>query len=143
MPPNILNLPQYRDAVMAVMPHAQIVTDKFHVVRMANEAMEMARKGIRAELTLKEKRGLMHDRLVLLKRQRDLNDKEVLNLDGWTKNYPVLGEAYRLKEGFYRIYESSSPDEAIRRYDAWQRDIKDLNSHQTFPLGNFIIHKCK
>jgi len=113
----------YRDAVMAVMPHVQIVIDKFHVVRMANEAMEKARKGIRAELTLKQKRGLMHDRFVLLKRQRDLSDKEVLNLDGWIKNYPVLGEAYRLKEGFYGIYEASSPDDAIRRYDAWHRDI--------------------
>jgi hypothetical protein len=31
----------------------------------------------------------MHDRFVLLKRERDLNDKEAPELlDGWTKNYP-------------------------------------------------------
>ena len=42
----------------------------------------------------------MHDRFVLLKRKRDLNDKEALLLDGWTKNYPELGAAYTLKEGF-------------------------------------------
>jgi transposase len=97
----------YRDAVMAIMPHARIVIDKSHVIRMANEAIERARKGIRGELTLKQKRGLMHDRIVLLKHQRDLNDKEFLNLNEWTKNYPILGEAYRFKEGFYGIYESS------------------------------------
>jgi len=33
---------------------------------------------------------------VLLKRERTLNGEERLNLDGWTKNYPALGEAYRL-----------------------------------------------
>lgn len=47
------------------------------------------RQGLRAELTLKQKRGLMHDRFVLLKRECALNDEERLNLDGWTKNYPA------------------------------------------------------
>ncbi len=74
------------------------MVDKFHVVRMANDAMERVRKSLRESLTPKQRRGLMHDRFVLLKRERDLNDEERLNLDGWTKNYPVLGEAFRLKE---------------------------------------------
>ena len=113
----------YRDAVRAVIPQAEIVVDKFHVVRMANDAMERVRKSLRESLTPKQRRGLMHDRFVLLKRERDLNDKERLNLDGWTKNYPALGEAYRLKEDFYGIYESGAPEEAMRRYEAWYRGI--------------------
>ena len=114
----------YRDAVTAVIPQAKIVIDKFHVIKMANEAMEKARKGIRADLDLKQRRGLMHDRFVLLKRQRDLTDKEAFNLDGWTKNYPVLGEAYRLKESFYAVYEAStSKEDALARYDAWSKSV--------------------
>jgi transposase len=114
----------YRDAVTAVMPQAKIVIDKFHVIKMANEAMEKARKGIRADLDLKQRRGLMHDRFVLLKRQRDLTDKEAFNLDGWTKNYPVLGEAYRLKESFYAVYEASSnKEDALARYEAWSKSV--------------------
>jgi len=109
----------YRDAVSAVLPDATIIIDKFHVVRMANDAMEKARKGLRAELTLKQKRGLMHDRFVLLKRERDLNDEERLNLNGWTKDYPALGEVYQHKEGFYGIYEAGTPEEAMRRYETW------------------------
>jgi transposase len=113
----------YRDAVQTVLPEATIVIDKFHVVRMANDAMEKARRGLRAELTIKQKRGLMHDRFVLLKRERDLTDEERLNLDGWMKNYPALGEAYRLKEGFYGVYEAGTPEDAMQRYEAWYRDI--------------------
>lgn len=114
----------YRDAVSAVLPDASIVIDKFHVVRMANDAMEKARKGLRAELTIKQKRGLMHDRFVMLKRERDLSDEERLNLDGWTKNYPALGEAYRLKEGFYGVYEGAgTPEDALARYEAWYREV--------------------
>lgn len=36
----------YRAAVKAVLPQARIVVDKFHVVRMANDALERVRKGL-------------------------------------------------------------------------------------------------
>lgn len=114
----------YRDAVQAVIPDARIVIDKFHVVRMANDALEKVRKSLREQLTPKQRRGLMHDRFVLLKRERDLNDQEALLLDGWTKNYPELGAAYRLKEGFYAVYEGSgSPEAALAAYGAWNKAV--------------------
>lgn len=46
----------YRRAVQAVLPQARIVVDKFHVVRMANEALEKVRKGLRKELTANQRR---------------------------------------------------------------------------------------
>lgn len=114
----------YRDAVQAVIPDARIVIDKFHVVRMANDALEKVRKSLREQLTPKQRRGLMHDRFVLLKRERDLNDQERLLMDGWTKNYPELGLAYRLKEDFYGVYEGlGSPEDALRCYEAWNRSV--------------------
>jgi transposase len=114
----------YRDAVQVVLPDARIVIDKFHVVRMANDAVEKVRKSLREQLTPKQRRGLMHDRFVLLKHERDLNDKERLLLDGWTKNYPELGAAYRLKESFYGIYEGSgNPQAAIAAYEAWNKGV--------------------
>ena len=50
----------YRDAVAAMLPDARIVIDKFHVVRMANDALEKVRKSLREQLTPKQRRGLMH-----------------------------------------------------------------------------------
>ena len=113
----------YRDACRAVIPDAQIVIDKFHVVRMANDAMERVRKGLRARLSLKERRGLMHDRFVLLKREQELTDKDSLMLSGWIKNYDELGLAYRLKEDFFKIYDAQSPDEAQALYIEWKQQI--------------------
>jgi len=113
----------YRDACAAVIPDAQIVIDKFHVIKMANESMEKVRKGLRERLSLKERRGLMHDRFVLLKREHDITDKESLLLSGWVKNYDDLGLAYRLKEDFFKIYDAQSPDEAQARYIEWKRRI--------------------
>lgn len=113
----------YRDAVETVIPDAQIVIDKFHVVRLANEALERVRKSLREQLTPKQRRGLMHDRFVLLKRERDLTDKEAFLLDGWCQNYPELGLAYRQKEGFYAIYDSKSPAEAEALFNVWVHNL--------------------
>ena len=113
----------YRDAVELVLPHAMIVVDKFHVIKMANEAMEKARKGLREDLTSKQRRGLMHDRFVLLKRKAELTDEDYLLMDGWTKNYPLLGTAYDLKEAFYGVYEAEDANDAYQRYGAWRRSI--------------------
>ena len=113
----------YRDACRAVLPQAQIVVDKFHVLRMANQGMETVRKALRAGLELRQRRGLMHDRFVLLKRPTDLNDRDRLLLDGWTANYPALGAAYQVKEAFYGLYDCESKAEAERYYDAWQNSL--------------------
>ncbi len=78
-------------------------------MRLANEAVESARKAIRADLTTSQRRGLMHDRFVLLKRKHDLTDQERLLMDGWTKNYRLLDEAYRLKEAFYGTTTARHP----------------------------------
>jgi transposase len=110
----------YRDAVELVLPWAIVVVDKFHVVKMANEAMEKVRKSLRESLTPKQRRGLMHDRFVLLKRESELTDKEVLLLSGWVKNYPELGLAHQLKEEFFKIYDAKSSAEALARFAAWE-----------------------
>lgn len=47
----------------------------------------------------------MYYRLVRLKRERNLNGRERLQLDGWMKNYPELTAAYRLKEGSCGIHD--------------------------------------
>jgi len=125
----------YRDAVQAVLPGARIVIDKIHVVRMANDALERVRKGLRERLDTKQRRGLAHDRFVLLKRERNLNDREQLLLDGWMKLYPDLGLAYQLKEGFYEIYDASDPIEAMRRYEEWN---KAATSEMLVVFGDLI-----
>src|SRR5690554_5730414 len=47
-----------RRAVQAVLPQARIVVDKFHVLRMANEALEKVGKGLGKELKANQRRTL-------------------------------------------------------------------------------------
>lgn len=112
-----------RDAVATVFPDATIVIDKFHVVRMANVAMEQVRKALRAELAPKERRSLMHDRFILLKRERDLTAQERFLLDSWTSRHVELGEAYRLKERFFALYDAKDRHDAADAYGKWATSI--------------------
>lgn len=42
----------------------------------------------------------MHDRYLLLRRFHDLSLEDRFLLDTWTQNYPLLGQAHRLKEQY-------------------------------------------
>jgi transposase len=113
----------YRDAVQSVLPQARVVVDKFHVLRMGNEAMAATRKALRDTLSDKERRGLMHDRFVLLKRRHSLTAEEYLTLSGWISNYPLLGEAYSLKEAYFAIYDAPNKIAAYSAYTSWAQSI--------------------
>lgn len=113
----------YRDAVRGALPNAKIIIDKFHVVRQANVSLEGIRKELRGKLTTSQRRGLMHDRFVLLKRERDLEDDDRLVLESWTRNYPQLAAAYELKESFFGIYDATNSIAAEELYKAWLKRV--------------------
>lgn len=63
----------YKDAVNTILPHAKVVVDKFHVVRMANQALDNVRKSLKAHMSQKERCTLMRERFILLKRKPRFN----------------------------------------------------------------------
>lgn len=65
----------------------------------------------------------MHDRFVLLQREADLQEKDALLLSLWVKNYPTLGQAHRMKEDFFAIYEANTRQQAQERFAAWEQAI--------------------
>lgn len=114
----------YKEAARAALPQAQLVVDKFHVVRMANEALDKVRKDLQAEMEPQQRRTLkMYDRYTLLKRRYDLNESQQLRLEVWTSNVPLLGQAYALKEAFYDLWDIPDRREALEQYKAWRTQI--------------------
>ncbi|MFM9281190.1 ISL3 family transposase [Paenibacillus jiagnxiensis] len=113
----------YKDAVRSVLPKALIIVDKFHVVRMANQALETIRKQHREGLSPKERRGLMHDRFILLKRHNELTEMDKITLDLWMNNHPSLGIGYNLKESFFDLWDCDSRQTAYLKYHDWKAQI--------------------
>lgn len=113
----------YKQAANDVLPQARIVVDKFHVVRMASEGMERVRKDLRETLTDRQRRTLKRDRFILLRRQHNLKEEDQMLLETWLANFPLLGQAYHLKESLYEIWDLDDRAEAERRYKLWEAAI--------------------
>lgn len=115
----------YKDAVKEVLPNAALVVDKFHVVGMASVCLEAVRKSFREGLEAKDRRKLMHDRFVLLRRNKDLDDEQRATLESWKTTFPKLGAAYDIKEAFYDLWTAPNRFLAAEAFQAWEYGITD------------------
>lgn len=113
----------YRDAVRLVLPKAQIVVDKYHVVRMANEALERIRKEHRLTLPPKGRLQLKDDRWILLRNAEDLAAHKRMIMETWFDRFPTLKMAYEAKEAFRDIWHSKTVDEAKERIKEWDASL--------------------
>jgi len=86
----------YHEIVRPFLPQAPLVVDKWHVLKMLSECLETVRKEIRETLSDSQRRSLMHDRYLLLKRPHDLSERDTLILEAWLANFSRLEAAYRL-----------------------------------------------
>jgi transposase len=109
----------YQDAVRDALPGIPVVVDKFHVVKMANAALDALRKTVGGTFSPNKRRALMRNRHLLLKRFSDLNGTQKKRLEEWDRDFPVLTRAHLATERFNDIYEASSRSEATKRYKEW------------------------
>ena len=130
----------YRDAVRWNLPSAKIIVDKFHVVRLANQGLEAMRRELRQTLTDRQRRTLMHDRFVLLRRREDLTDKDRMILEIWTQHMPLLAQAYGAKEQFYGIWSARNKEDAEAAYAAWRVALSPELQVAFQPLTTAMAH---
>lgn len=113
----------YRAAVEYAMPQAVIIVDKWHVMRMANDVMDLARRRYQGLLNAKERKNLKARKAMFLRRPFQLSPQEQLDLDGWLKNTPELRGAYECKEEFMSIWQHRKLKPAHDALHAWRASI--------------------
>lgn len=115
----------YRIAVLAALPNAKLVVDKFHVVSKANASFDAVRRSIGNQDKKRHSLGLKRAHKLFAKRQRDLDDEQHLTVSGWLNSFPLLAAAYDLKERLFKVYEVETKEEAWGEYLAWEASIPD------------------
>lgn len=106
------------------LPNARLVIDKFHVVKMASEALEEERKKYQVTLTKDERLHVKKSiRWLTLKRPASLTPAERTALENVRQTLPALAEAYDFKEAFYRIYDDPDKASAMRAFEAWENSL--------------------
>jgi transposase len=109
----------YRQVVQATLPQARIIVDRFHIQRMANDALEKLRKRLRKTLPERQRLKLKDERFLLLRRQHDLKSESMATLLDWFRRFPQLSEAHAIKEGFFSIWDHKGRPAAEAAYAAW------------------------
>jgi len=118
----------YLDAARAVFPGLPVVIDRFHVVRMANNGLDKVRIRVQKTKTKATRIDWKRSKVQLMKRPKNLTDKQRFNLQMWLDNEPEIAEAYRIKEAFFDLYDMQKAD-GIAAYDAFADTIpKDMKA---------------
>ena len=104
---------QYKKIVEMLMPQAEIVADRFHVMKQINSELDKERRKIKRETEkMKEKQKrekklevLKKSKYALLKNEKDLKEEEKEKLEEIKKEIPKLGRMQELKEEFREVFE--------------------------------------
>jgi transposase len=112
----------YKSLVTEIMPKAQVVADRFHVMVQVNKELDMQRKKEKRIIEQKIKRakteqeklestgilaGITASKYALLKNEKDLNQEQkdkLAEVKGVSENLKVM---HQLKEKFREIFEKS------------------------------------
>ena len=109
----------WQKALAAWAPHARVVFDRFHVERLAADAVDEVRRAEQRRLAPAEAKALKGARYPLLKRPDRLKPGEVRRLETLRRANRTLDRACELKDYLAMILGQATPEGAQEMLDEW------------------------
>lgn len=105
----------YRGLIKRVLPNADIVADRFHVMKLVNDELNRVRnvekRGINELKNMLKKEELesifKNSKYALLKPEDNLTEKQKIKLEEVKKAFPKLAEMHQQKEAFRAIFNDA------------------------------------
>lgn len=117
----------FKPTIKKALPNAQIIADKFHVVRQVTWAFEAVRKRIQKEFYHTRRKYFKNSRKLLLKNPNNLTPDQVLQVANMLDISLELRNAYHLKNMFYSFMKSKDICEAKKRLKYWYLMVTSVN----------------
>ena len=124
----------YQSAVKKMLPNADIVFDRFHVMQNYCVLIKKERTKAFKNGSHEEKRMLKGTLFLLLKNAVNLDDKQSDRLDDLLESNKTLCIIYMLKEQLQAIWDEPSYDSMVTALETWCRLAK---STRVLSLSNF------
>ncbi|BAG05045.1 ISL3-like element ISMae36 family transposase [Microcystis aeruginosa] len=121
----------YKNLVKELMPSAEVVADRFHVMKQINQELDEQRRAekraVEAQKNKKQKAEkeaklevLKRSKYSLLKNEEDLTEPQKIKLEAIKEKFPNLKKMQELKEELRKIYETSkNPTEGLLSISEW------------------------
>ena len=131
----------YISSVMANAPKATHVYDKFHVVKLVQEAVDKVRRSIWRQETDLEKRDLIKGiRWMLLSKDLDkFDDKKKERFHNILATNEPLFKAYYLKEDIDQIWMQEGKEEAEKQLQYWCDRAKESKLPAMVKCANSLL----
>jgi transposase len=144
--------PAFMSATQTILPHADIVHDRFHVSKYLGEAVDAVRKQEHRSLALAGASPLTGSKWAWLKRYADGRSSEAVSFRALNQLNLKTSRAWRIKETFTQFWCYHYTGAAKRFFDAWSNNamrsrlepikkvVKMLRRHLT-GLLNYSEHR--
>ena len=140
----------YKNLVNELMPNAQVVADRFHVMMQINKELDMARKQEKRNIDSEIKKtksqldkkkhetileGLKKSKYALLKNEKNLNEEQKAKLEQVKEVSPTLKLMHELKEKIRMIFDETDDWlEGLFKLGSWLSNAK-----KHFPISQKTI----
>jgi transposase len=128
-------------SVMENAPEAVHVYDKFHVVKLMNDAVDSVRRKVYAQETDLVKRNIIKgSRWLLLSKGKDIFDKKSKSrLDNILKTNEPLFHAYYLKEDLDLLWKQKNKEEAEKQLRYWCERARETKLQPLIKVANSLM----
>lgn len=110
----------YYQAARNKLPRAEVVVDRFHVMKQLNTRLTQLRTTYQKQCDPETQKILKGSRWILVRNRSELTKKQAEQLDQILEACPELRAMYLLKEEFRTIFEKiKSRERAVRFLDSW------------------------
>lgn len=114
----------FRKATLKHAPNAQIVYDKFHILRHLATALDHVRRSEYKRVNEKERQFIKGQRYTLLSHKANLDIKGRQALQILFKANKRLNKAYLLKESFGQLWDYKNPIWARKFFESWKSQLR-------------------
>lgn len=125
--------PSFISGINEYFPKTALHYDRFHVVKLLNEAMDEVRK-----LEYKEHAELKGHKYTFLKNEENLSSEKQQELSKLITLFPTLGEAYRLKTLFNDLWDMQTEEEATAFLLDWCQQVEEKKINPFMKFVNTI-----
>ena len=117
----------YLSVAKEKLPNAEIVHDRFHLVKYLNDAIDKVRKR-----EVKTNEELRNSRYALLKNEENLTEKQRIKFDAIRQSNCQVGKTWEVKENFKGLFNKEHDREsAFILFMRWAKSSKDFMIKET------------
>lgn len=120
------------------LPQAEIVHDKFHLIKYLNEAIDKVRRR-----EVKKHQELKDSRYALLKNEENLTEKQRIKFEQIRKANFEVSRAWEARENFKAVFENSSFEESEAIFANWYESVKQSGIKEVMKVAEMFSNHLR